>query len=238
MRAVIQERDDAFRAREGVTACVPCFNQWQFLPYALTSLVEQTVPPVEILVIDDGSTERPHFSAEAWPTVQVVRITNRGLASARNTGLMLARGKAFLPLDADDTIREDYIEKTLPLLKDHDVVLTGIQEVGVRNGCYEPGFDMPWWQVEESHLWAMNRFFYCSLHRTESLRSVGGYNPKMHWGWEDYDVWVDYMRRGYRFNACLESLFIYRTTHDGMMARCARDHREELLAEMRRHHLG
>jgi glycosyltransferase involved in cell wall biosynthesis len=249
MRAMIRERDDAKRAlndalrsREGTTVCIPCFGQADFLDACLDSVAAQTLPPIEVLVIDDGNPDlsvRDVVNRRTYDfpcSLRCVSITNRGLASARNTGLMLARGKGFLPLDADDTIRPDYLQKTWPLLHSHDVVLTGLQEVGARNGVYNPGFDMEWQDVEEGHLWAMNRFFYCSLFRTASLREVGGYNPQMRWGWEDFDVWVDFMRRGYRFNACLEPLFVYRTTDDGMMARCARDHREELLAEMRRHH--
>jgi glycosyltransferase involved in cell wall biosynthesis len=249
MRAMIRERDAALGARdaalrslEGVTVAIPCYGQADFLDACLDSVAAQTIPPIEVLVIDDGNPDTSVAQTVArrqhdFPvSLRNVPISNRGLCSARNAGLMLARGKGFLPLDADDTIRDDYIAKTWPMLKDHDVVLTGLQEVGERTGIYNPGFDMEWQDVTEEHLWQMNRFFYCALFRTDSLREVGGYNPQMRWGWEDYDVWVDFMRRGYRFNVVLEPLFVYRTTNDGMMARCARDHRDELLAEMRRHH--
>jgi glycosyltransferase involved in cell wall biosynthesis len=249
MRAVIAERDAALRDHDGVTVVIPCFNQSHYLDAALDSVLEQTTPALEVIVVDDGSTERPTFIQEQTLArnaaegargthFRYVRVTNRHLAAARNTGLMLAKGVAFLPLDADDTIEPTFIEKTLPMLEFNDVVCVGLREHGARDGIYLPGYDMPLEEVTESHQWVMNRLFYCCLFRTELLRSCGGYNPRMMYGWEDYDLHIDLMRRGSRYAAVNEYLFNYRTSNDGMMAVAARDHREWNMTEMRRHHLG
>src|SRR6266404_1739898 len=134
----ILERDQALSEargyREGVSAAIPCYNQAEFLQQALQSLYDQTLPPREIIIIDDGSDVPIVLASEPddYPhiDVRVVRVTNRGLPAARNAALMLARCEAFLPLDADDWLDPCYIEKTLPLLEDADVVLTGLQEHG------------------------------------------------------------------------------------------------------------
>jgi glycosyltransferase involved in cell wall biosynthesis len=112
--SVIEERDKALAELEhgkpGVSVVIPVYDQAEFLERAVWSLFEQTVAPIEIMVINDGSTdpnvERIALELAADPDgmkngLRYFKVTNRGLPSARNTGLMLARGRAFLPLDAD-----------------------------------------------------------------------------------------------------------------------------------------
>lgn len=233
MRAVILERDEG---TQGVTICIPCFNQTGFLRTALDSAVGQTVPALEVIVVDDGSTEDVASVVAEYPGVRYLRVANRGLPGARNTGLMNARGHAFLPLDADDWIDLTYLEKTLPLLADHDAVCTGLQEHGERRrGTYMPGqeFGIERLTLEEER--RCNRLFYCSLFRTSLLKEVGGYNPQMRWGFEDWDLWVDLMQRGARIAAVREVLFHYSTRANSML-QTAEQHKDELLNEMARHH--
>lgn len=239
-----------------VTACVPYHNEdLEILGRALTSLGAQTVAPHEIIVVDDGS-DRPLNIIDVWGllgegdirnaegSVRVVRVTNRGLPAARNTGLMLAQGEGIVFLDADDWLREDFIEKTVPLFPDHDIVLVGLQEHGpTRNGRYDPGYDRPFDQVTVDLLLNdYNRFFYCALMRVSLMREIGGYHPAMAgWpgvsgGFEDWTTWIDLMKRGARFAAVNEPLLNYNTaTPNSMLARAERN-REALVAEMRRHH--
>ncbi len=236
-----------------VSVCIPTHDDADVLVRAVESALNQTVAPLEILVIDDGSREPvvlpPSFattdSTSSTPVIglRVVRVTNRGLPAARNVGLMLAQGEAWLPLDSDDWIDPTYIEKTLPLLADADVVLTGLQEHGpTRNGTYMPGYDMPFNLVTEEHLWRTNLFYYCSLFRTDYLRSIGGYNTFMaggygvNGGYEDWTTWIDMMRRGARFAAVMEPLLHYSTASENSMAHRAQRNRDVLVAEMRRHH--
>lgn len=243
---MIEERDQARnQLQDGVTVCIPTYNDKEHLWNAVKSAVDQTVLPLEIIVVDDGSDPDQGLLVSDLldgGLVRVVRVTNRGLSAARNTGLMLARGSAFLPLDADDSIEPTYIEKTLPLLSDADVVLVGLQEHGpTRNGTYMPGYDRPYDQVTVDTLWQYNRFFYCSLFRTQLLREVGGYNPRMagwpgvNGGYEDWDLWIDLMYREATFAAVNEVLFHYTTNPQGMLAK-AEQNREPLVDEMRRHH--
>lgn len=240
MRAVIQERDDALEGNHGVTVCIPYHNEpMEVLLRAIKSVFEQTVQPLEIIVVDDGSDNEIILVDKK---IRIVRVTNRGLPAARNTGLMLAKGTAFLPLDADDWIEPTYIEKTLPKLGNADVVLVGLQEHGdVRKSNYMPGYDRNVEGVTEEILWQYNRFFYCALFRTELLREIGGYHPAMagwpgvHGGYEDWDVWIDLRRRGARFEQVNEILLNYNTQGPGMLTR-AETNRQVLIDEMKRHH--
>lgn len=198
--------------------------------------------PLEVIVVDDGSAKPivlPNLEFKLGVDVRIIRVTNRGLPNARNVALMHAKGDAFLPLDSDDWIDPTYIEKTYPLLGNHgDVVLTGIQEHGPsRNRSYSPGYDMSYRAVTaDLMLNTHNRFFYCSLFRTKTLRDVGGYNGRMIHGFEDWDLWIDLLKRGCQFRAVDEPLFNYDTSNPGSMLSSAMRMRDEIIREIHRHH--
>jgi len=226
-----------------VTVCIPCYEQSVYLQEALASVRAQTRPVRETIVIDDGSSPAEANLIRSLcdeHDARYLRVTNRGLPAARNTGIMAAAGEWFLPLDADDWLRSDYVAKTVAVgtRMQADVVLTGIQEYGQRTGCYKPGFDRPWQRVTaDLILRDYNRFYYASLIRVSLLREVGGYNPKMSRGLEDADLWVDLLRRGARFAAVEDPVFEYRTRADGMLQTIHRDGGyQQMVAEMRRHH--
>jgi glycosyltransferase involved in cell wall biosynthesis len=225
-----------------VTVAIPCYGQADTLDRALESALAQTWPALEVIVVDDGSP--PDEASEiagictGHTDVRLVQVTNRGLAGARNVALMLAEGDAFLPLDADDWIDEHYIEKTVPLLKNADVVVPGLQEHGpTRNGTYGPGFDRRIEDVTLDVMWQYNRCYYASLYRAKMLRCVGGWNAKMTLALEDYDLHVDLMMRGARYVGCYETLFHYQTKDDSMLQRAHQTGGyEQMVAEMKRHH--
>jgi len=224
---------------DGVTVCVPCYGTPQFLSQTLASVAAQSVPVLETIVVDDGSSAAAGAAIRAISErfgARYLRATHRGLPNARNAALMLARGSAFLPLDSDDWIEPAYVERTLPWHAHADVVCVGLQEHGLHSGRFLPGYDRPLEDVTLDHLWQMNRFFYCSLLRTQLLREVGGYNGRMINGYEDWDLSIDLFSRGARFVAVNEVLFHYRTRADGLLARAERDHREANIALMREQH--
>jgi cellulose synthase/poly-beta-1,6-N-acetylglucosamine synthase-like glycosyltransferase len=241
MRQMIRERDDAVRALEGrgVSVVVPCYEQQAYLSESLKSVFSQTVPPLEVIVVDDGSKIPVYYNPASHidVPVRIIRVANRGLPSARNVGLMNARGHAFLPLDADDWLEPTYIEKTLPLLDaGADVVVTGLQEHGERTGRYRAGCELGLGKLTVEQERMSNRLFYCSLLRTSLLKEAGGYNGRMVHGYEDWDLWVDLMQRGAKLAAVDEPLFNYRTRKDSMLAQTEAQWKDWNWDEMARHH--
>jgi glycosyltransferase involved in cell wall biosynthesis len=86
-----------------VSVILPTFNRARFLPDALESIFVQGVPTVQVVVVDDGSTDDTEGVVEAYgERVQYVRQENGGPAAARNTGLRLANGRFISFLDSDD----------------------------------------------------------------------------------------------------------------------------------------
>ena len=230
-RVAMLERDEK---AQGVSIVIPCYNQSAFLRTALDAAVNQTLPALEIIVVDDGSSEDVASVVAEYPSVRYLRVANRGLPGARNAGLMNARGHAFLPLDADDWIEPTFLEKTLPLLE--DVVCVGLEEFGERHGTYMPGCELGLEKLTLEAERKSNRLFYCSLFRTALLKEVGGYNGRMIHGYEDWDLWVDLMQRGAKLAAVNEVLFHYNTRSDSMLQETERKWRNWCLDEMARHH--
>ena len=112
-----------------VSAIVTVFNRKATVTAAVDSLRRQTVNDIEIVVVDDGSTDgSPEaVAALADPRVRVVRHDcNRGIPAARNTGLSAARGRFIAWLDSDDLARPNRFERQLRFLEAHpDIVMCG-----------------------------------------------------------------------------------------------------------------
>jgi glycosyltransferase involved in cell wall biosynthesis len=92
-----------------VSVIVPCYNGAAFLDAALRSALAQTYPEVEVVLIDDGSTDNSPEIAARFP-VRYIRQRNRGLAEARNAGIRESRGNYVVFLDADDRLKPEAIE--------------------------------------------------------------------------------------------------------------------------------
>jgi hypothetical protein len=92
-----------------VSVVVPAFNVERYLAQAMRCVLAQTYQDLELIVVDDGSTDGSRALAESFddPRVRVISQANRGLAGARNTGIRAARGEFVAFLDADDLWRAD-----------------------------------------------------------------------------------------------------------------------------------
>jgi glycosyltransferase involved in cell wall biosynthesis len=105
-----------------VSVIIPSYNQAPFLADAIESVLAQSYPHVEIIVIDDGSHDNTAAVASRFPRVRYIRQPNRGLAPARNAGLLASRGSYVVFLDADDRL--------LPA-----AVVTGLLELAAYPEC-------------------------------------------------------------------------------------------------------
>jgi glycosyltransferase involved in cell wall biosynthesis len=114
-----------------VSAIIPAYNSEDFIAETLDSVFAQTYRPVEIIIVDDGSTDRTadivkNYQAREDNETKLMYIyqQNSGPSNARNTGIQSATGKYIAFLDADDLWPEDKLRKQTELLEVHqDVVL-------------------------------------------------------------------------------------------------------------------
>ena len=94
-----------------ISVIVPCFNAERYLRVCLESLKAQKTPEIEMIFIDDGSSDATGAILDAFartePRAQVVHILNSGVSAARNRGLSMAKGRYIAFVDADDALEED-----------------------------------------------------------------------------------------------------------------------------------
>lgn len=119
-----------------VSAVIPTHNRLHLLRRALYSVQAQTLPPLETIVIDDGSTDRSHESlATEFPNVQWIRQSNHGVSHARNQGIKQAKGEWIALLDSDDTWHPSKLEEQNQFLQQNlGLLFCHTDEAWIRRG--------------------------------------------------------------------------------------------------------
>ncbi|HEX3110532.1 MAG TPA: glycosyltransferase family A protein, partial [Thermoanaerobaculia bacterium] len=104
---------------KSVSVVIPSYNYARYLGEAIDSALGQTLPPLEVIVVDDGSTDdTPAVLAAYGDRIRVLRQKNAGVAVARNSGIAAARGECVAFLDADDVWLPRKLELQIPLFTD------------------------------------------------------------------------------------------------------------------------
>jgi glycosyltransferase involved in cell wall biosynthesis len=112
-------RDKSPAFADLVSVVIPCYGQSHFLGEAIESVLAQTYPHLEIVVVDDESMDNASSIASRYPGVRCVREENSGMAGARNVGIRSTNGDFLVFLDADDTLLPNAIEAGLRQLEQH-----------------------------------------------------------------------------------------------------------------------
>jgi len=200
-----------------ISIIIPCYNQGRYVDEAVNSVLAQTYQDFEIIIVNDGSTDEETNSllqSYEQPKTRVLTTTNQGLAAARNNGIKEAVGEYILPLDADDCIRATYLEQAVQLLETKE-------ELGIVYcraelfGAVETEWMLSPYSLKEMLL--DNVIFCTALFRRCDWVTVGGYDPGMIYGWEDYDFWLSLIELGRKVYQIPEILFSYRVASDSMV---------------------
>lgn len=201
-----------------VSIIIPCYNQANYLPESIESALSQTYPNVEVIVVDDGSPDDTYEVAKKFP-VKIIRKTNGGLSSARNAGIMNSSGSYILPLDADDKIHKDFLKKTVHLAESDEkigVVIVGMEYIGeIEKGKKIPPLGKT---LTMDRLLQWNGVVVTSLVRRKAMLECGGYNPMLIHGYEDWCLWIDIFKRGWKFVDVEDTLFYYRLRKGTMIS--------------------
>lgn len=204
-----------------VTVGIAHHNLGPYLPAALASLAAQTYPHVEVLVIDDGSTDRASLDTLAdlearYPQYRFVRQANAGIGATRNRCLAEARGEYFIPMDADNLARPDMVERFVRgIVRNPDL--------GAMT-CYFLAFEDDGTDTPRSFLYANRptggphamagiRNVYGdanAIFRTADFRAIGGYETDRGTSCEDWEAFVKLVHAGKRIGVIPDHLFYYR----------------------------
>lgn len=205
-----------------VTVIIPLYNYEQFIVEALESVRGQTLSVLDLIVVDDRSTDNSLNTVLAWIREHAARFhrvvvaqneSNYGLGLTRNAAFNLADSPYVLPLDADNRLRPRCCEELRRVIRAERVafVYPTIQHFGVANTTMG---DSPY---EPQRFVAGNYVDAMALVAKEAWAIIGGYNHVRH-GWEDYDFWCRLAEQGQRGHWEPQTLADYRV-HAGSMIR-------------------
>jgi glycosyltransferase involved in cell wall biosynthesis len=186
-----------------VSIIIPCFNQAQYLPDSVESVLQQTYKNIELIIVNDGSTDHTKEIAKELSYNVLINQDNKGLSVARNEGIRCSTGEYILPLDADDKISPDFIEKTIGK---NDIVSTWQQEFGLSNRLWMNTIVNPTYENFRQR----NQINCCALFKKEIWENIGGYDENMLIGFEDWDFWLRATKANYKVSVIPEALFYYR----------------------------
>ncbi len=205
-----------------ISVIVPCFNHGEFLTEVVGSVNNIKRDDIQLIVVDDGSTDertRKEMDTLYAQGTRVIRQENKGLAAARNAAVLASHGDYIFPLDADDRMRADWIDRGIGILESDPrvgVVYGDAQCFGTRTDRWHVG------PFDPERLLFSNFIHASALYRRFVWEQNGGYDGTMPvQGLEDWDFWLGALEHGWRFAYVPEVFFDYRRAEESMITRTA-----------------
>lgn len=201
-----------------VSVIIPAWNAEAWIVETLSSVIKQTWKPLEIIVIDDGSTDSTGTLIQGnFPSVRYIRQENKGQAAARNRGVAESKGRFLAFLDSDDLWMPEKIEAQIELIQERaDISLVFCDYESFGNGSGQPGFERGpvlktlhlkalrenGWLIETTDLFSpMLMDMYCQIPSTwlttrVFFDNIGGFDEELRSGGEDWLLALKLARNG------------------------------------------
>jgi glycosyltransferase involved in cell wall biosynthesis len=213
-----------------VSVVIPVFNRARFLPQAVESVLAQDHRPLEVIVVDDGSTDGTPDLVGAHDFVTCIRQPHRGVSSARNAGVAASRGSILAFLDSDDLWPPRRLTVAVRHFLAHPEVgyVLGRQVLFAEPGCPVPPWVKPEWLAEPQD--ASNTGVL--LARRETLSRVGPFNTDYAAG-EDTEWLVRASEAGVPMTRLCEVL-VHRRLHGANLSAETIETRKATLARVAR----
>jgi glycosyltransferase involved in cell wall biosynthesis len=224
-----------------VAVVVPLFNYGHYVLEALESVAAQSLASVELVVVDDASTDDSVALVDRWITSRGGRFVSATLARNReNAGLALTRNAAFslgeaafvFPLDADNTLEPRCLAALFERLarSTASAAHPTLQHFGATHRCRPAE---PW---SPDRLRRGNYIDAMALIRRSAWAAVGGYRKGAFVGWEDYDLWCRFVEKGFWSEAVPEAVAGYRVHPESMMRQQTNPALDAVVAAIRAEH--
>lgn len=197
-----------YRFNKTISIIIPCYGQSKYLIECVESCLNQSVSPNEIVILlmdEDSKNMRTEIESKS-PIIRCFELDRLDLSSARNFCVDQTTSDFFIPLDADDKLPKNFLEKVSE--HDADVVYVGSRYFGSIQGTWPDPIDeeVDWIKLTT---FRRNSLVCTALIRKESFYSSGRYNQDL-WAYEDMDLWIRMYRDGYKFIKCKETYLEYR----------------------------
>jgi len=196
-----------------ISVIIPCYNDGQYITETVERVLQQTFTPLEIIIVNDGSTDQNTLDTlaqlEKHALITVLHKENGRMSAARNYGVIHAKGTYIAALDADDYFDNHFFEKAIPIFQAQPniaVVTSYIQFFGNHKGASKPRGGNAY------NFLFSNQCPACALVRKEVWDQVGGYDESMKLGYEDWEFYIRITQLGLSVHVIPELLLHYRQT--------------------------
>ena len=213
-----------------ISVVIPCYNDGQYLQETIQKLKQQTVAPLEIIIVNDGSTDQNTLDVlgtfDHDDLVTVLHKENGRMSAARNYGVAQAKGNVIVALDADDYFDNDFFEQGLAILKkEHQVavVTSYIRFFGNKTGTSKPRGGNAF------NFLFSNQCPACAMVRKEVWDQVGGYDEQMKLGYEDWEFYIRITQLGFEVHVIPEFLLHYRQTKKSTLHNDTEPNRKQII---------
>ncbi len=194
-----------------VSVIIPVYNTEKYIQETIESVLNQTYKNIEIIAVNDGSTDQSleileKLKNKALNKIIIHNQKNQGQTKSRNNGVELANGKFLLFLDSDDKIDPTYIEKCVSLLnqkKTIDLVYTKTCFFDQKQGEWNLG------KFETKRFLKENCIPVTAMIRRENFLNLGKFDEKLTF-FEDWELWIRLVKNGGEIYQIPENLFFYR----------------------------
>jgi glycosyltransferase involved in cell wall biosynthesis/ribosomal protein L40E len=205
--AVIHDAYDADQYEVEVSVVIPAYNYANYLPECIESVRRQDFDSVEIVVVDDASTDNTQDVLSQYEGLRVIRHTsNGGLVSSLNTGHEEAQGRYIMNLDADNVLTKGAIRKLWEAMEAKPWVDVGTGLYSIYGQEIANGGDVDY----KAHLDHSNQIPSTCMIRSRSIRHLGGYRARQIKN-EDAEFWCRAMSAGLRCEYLVgDPIFAYR----------------------------
>jgi glycosyltransferase involved in cell wall biosynthesis len=231
-----------------VSVIVPAYNAAVYLPYAIDSVLAQTRPDWEIVIVDDGSTDHTQevvdrYKPELGDRLQYIYQSNRGLPAARNAAMRVARGEFIALLDADDVWLPHRLERGLAVMDaeaDTGLVHGRVMRINTQGSVTGQLAVEPRYLTGRiaRYIYTRRAHIVCPtvLFRKSCLETAGWFDEAMQ-ATEDRDLWFRIALR-YKVSFIDEALAYYRISPSSMTSNLDRLLRGQLYFVAKHHQSG
>jgi len=212
--AFLVDPEGGYDSKPFFSIVLAAYNQGKYLEETMKSIIAQKYDRWEVVLVNDGSTDDTWAKAvkvvqrHAHQRVRVISKANGGLADARNVGLRYAKGNWLCMLDSDDLLGKDYLQRAADFVQEDDSVdiVPGCMhnfDAVSSEWCFPEGFSI----MGIAH-W--NKFHASVLMSRRLMQSIGGYDPGIPWGLEDWNYWLSTVPHNPVVRFIPETTFFYR----------------------------
>ncbi len=220
-----------------ISVIIACYNQENYIAEALDSALGQTFKDFEIVVINDGSIDNSASVIKSYvqkypQIIRYIEQSNQGVIAARNNAITQAKGKYIFPLDGDDKIAPDCLEKLYKAMIHHqgDVIYCNVEYFGNKTDRMET------LAPTKFNMCLCNRVCVSALYRKSDWEQYGGYDQIMGKGLEDWEFWLNFVEDNKCFYKVDEVLFFYRISDASRNNSIPKSSGKELVRLIRQKH--